>query len=166
MSALAVAASQHAYLRERVQALEPDIDERTLSDTLEGLTNLHEIIGAVIRSALADEALAHSLKQRIAVMRERLDRLERRASAQRDLVRDVMAGSEIKKITAPEFTISLRAGAPSLIVRDESAIPPRYWETRDPHLNRQALISELKHGSQIAGCELSTPQAVLSVRVR
>ncbi len=166
MIIMSFAAAQHDYLRDRLRVLEPDIDEETLADTVEGLTDLHEIIGAVIRSTLDDEALAGALKTRIEAMRERLERLEMRASARRELVRDVMVASEIKKVTAPECTISIRSGSPALIVQDEGSIPPQYWVPRDPRLDRQALISELKQGLRIAGCELSVPGPVLSVRAR
>ncbi len=166
MNVLAFAASQHSYLRDRIRALEQGIDEETLADTVEGLTDLHEIIAAVMRSALDDEALVGALKDRIGTMRERLERLEMRATSRREIVRDVMAKSEIKKVTAPEFTISIRAGAPSLIVHDESSIPVQYWVPRDPRLDRLAVISELKQGNQIEGCQLSLPQPILCVRVR
>jgi hypothetical protein len=44
----------HDYLREQIRNDFPDIDEETLADTLEGLTNLNEMLGAVVRSHLDD----------------------------------------------------------------------------------------------------------------
>ena len=52
-------------LRRRLLDASPDLDERTLLDTLEVATNLQEAIAAVIRSALDDEALAKALRSRI-----------------------------------------------------------------------------------------------------
>ena len=64
------------------------------------------------------------------------------------------------------FTISIRPGAPSLIVVDEKAIPQDFFEPREPKLNRMDLLAELKGGAAIAGVQLSNPEPVLSVRVR
>ena len=49
--------SKISVLKERLLAELPKLDEETLRDTLEGITDLHEMIAAVIRSALVDEAL-------------------------------------------------------------------------------------------------------------
>jgi len=166
MNQIAFVAVQHNELRRRIREQEPDIDEATLADTVEGLTDLHEIVAALIRSAVEDEALASGLKGRIEEMQARLSRLQDRASKRRQIARDVMIETGIKKITAPDFTISIRSGTPSLMVVDEAAIPSAFWEPREPRLNRQALLAELKHGAEITGAQLSNPEPVLSVRTQ
>jgi hypothetical protein len=160
--------AKHTYraVRDRIRAQDPQIDEQTLADTVEGLTDLHDIVVAIIRSALADEALATGLKGRIAEMQDRLERLQDRASKRRQIAKDVMLDLDIKKITAPDFTVSIRPGMPSLLVLDEAAVPSIYWQPAAPRLDRQGLLDELKDGADIKGATLSNPEPVLSVRTK
>ncbi len=163
---LEFSAIHYRAVRDRIKAEDPQIDEQTLADTVEGITDLHEILEAVIRSALADEALAGGLKGRIADMQDRLDRLRDRASKRRQIARDIMVELDLKKLNAPDFTASIREGNPALVVLDEGAVPSIYWEPSAPRLNRQGLASELKNGAEVPGVTLSNPEPILSVRVR
>lgn len=159
-------AGRYQAIRDRIRAHDPEIDEQTLADTVEGLTDLHEIIQAVVRSALLDEALARGLKCRIADMQGRLDRLQDRSSKRRQIAKDVMVHLNLKKINAPDFTVSIRDGSPSLIVINEDEVPKIYWQPGEPRLKRQQLAEDLKQGEEIAGAELSDPEPILTVRTR
>ncbi len=166
MDQLAFSAARYRVIRERLKTEDPQIDDQTLADTVEGLTDLHEIVTAILRSALADEALATGLKGRIAEMDDRLNRLQDRASKRRQIAKDVMVELDLKKLTAPDFTASIRPGTPALMVIDAAAVPSIYWEPREPRLNRQGLVADLKQGTEITGVTLSNPEPVLSVRTR
>jgi hypothetical protein len=137
-----------------------------LLDTLEGITDLHEMIAAVIRSALVDEALHAGLRGRLGDMKERLSRLEVRAGKKRELALHAMSEAGLAKLEQPDFTASTRAGSAALIVVSEQTIPPAYWLPQPPKLDRQGLLGELKRGATIAGAELSNPKPVLMVRTK
>jgi hypothetical protein len=62
--------------------------------------------------------------------------------------------------------VSIRPGLPALLVLDEAAVPSIYWEPREPRLNRQGLLSDLKDGTEVDGGALSNPEPVLSVRTK
>jgi hypothetical protein len=163
---LEFSAIRYRAVRDRLRAEDPQIDEQTLADTVEGLTDLHEILTAIIRAALTDEALAAGLKGRIAEMEERLARLQDRAIKRRQIAKDVMVELDLKKLVGPDFTASVLPGTPALMVIDEAAVPSIYWEPRDPRLNRQGLVADLKQGAEITGVALSNPEPVLSVRTK
>ena len=163
--------------KERLLAAWPEIDCETLRDTLEGITELHEIIAAVIRSALVDEALGSGLRARLADMKERQSRLEVRASKKRELALQAMNEAGLTKLEQPDFTVSARAGVPALVVVSaapvpalvvvsEPSIPEAYWLTQSPKLDRQGLLGELKRGGAIPGVELSNPKPALMVRTK
>ena len=158
--------SKYQLLKERILQEHADLDEVTLADTLEGITDLHEMIAAVIRSALVDEALVAGSRLRLEQMRERLSRLEFRGERKRQLAFNAMAEVDLRKLEQPDFTASLRSCAPSVVVANEVEIPAEYWTPQPPKLSRQALLSDLKGGAHVPGATLSNAKLTLSVRAK
>jgi Siphovirus Gp157 len=157
---------KYQLLKQRLLSEYPNIDEDTVADTLEGITDLHEMIAAVIRSTLVDEAFHAGLRLRVDEMKERLSRLELRAAKKRQLALDAMTEVGLNKLEQPDFTASARAGSPALVVVAEDRIPEAYWLPQPPKLDRQALLGELKQGIEIPGVQMSNPKPVLSVRTK
>lgn len=153
-------------IRDRILAFEPDLDEQTLADTLEGLTDLNEMIAAVARSALTYEALAEGLKLHVARLQVRHQRFLHRAEACRQIARDAMVEANLKTLRAADFTLSVRLGNSSLVLTDERTVPSEYWRPQAPRLDRMSLLNDLKRGIPVEGATLSNPAPVLSVRIR
>ena len=158
--------SRYAYLRSRLLAEIPDLDADTLADTLEGISDLREMLAELIRSALEDEALAEGLSTRLADMKARLERFETRAGRKRHLALRVMGEADIPKLMQPDFTASLKQGPPTLDVINEGKVPAAYWKPQPSKLDRQGLLSALKAGVTIEGVGIAAPQTQLSVRTR
>ena len=158
--------ARHNALRERLTLAIPDLDAETLADTLEGITDLREMLAEVIRSALEDEALASGLSTRLADMKARLERLEKRAGRKRQLALRVMSEADIQKLTQADFTASLKQGAPTLDVVDEARVPAAYWKPQPSKLDKQGLLAALKVGAAIEGVAIAAAQTQLSVRTR
>ena len=158
--------THHQFLRTRLEEEFPDADEETLRDTLEGLSNLPEMLAEVLRSMLDDQAMVSALRGRIGDMQERCGRIEARARKKRDLVCSVMERADLKKVMEPDMTVSLRPARPPLAVVDEDLVPEAFWKPQPPKLDRQALIAALAAGRDIPGAILGNPPMTISVRTK
>ena len=157
---------RYGLIRDRLLEVWPKLDTETLTDTLEGITDLHEMIAAIIRSALVDEALQAGLRTRLDDMRQRLARLDERGAKKRQLALEAMCEVGLKKLEQPDFTASARAGVPSLIIMSEGLVPRPYWVPQPPKLDRQAVLADLKRGAEVPGAQLGNPRPTLAVRTK
>jgi hypothetical protein len=163
---LVVESRRYGDLRAQLLHEIPDLDPDTLADTLEGITDLKEMLAELIRSALEDEAFASGLSTRLADMKARFERFESRAERKRQLALRVMDEAEIPKLMQPDFTASLKQGAPTLDVVDEAKIPAAYWKPQPSKLDRQGLLAALKGGVAVEGVAIAQAQIQLSVRTK
>ncbi len=158
--------THHRYLRERLEAAFPEADEETLRDTLEGMTSLTDSLAELLRSSQEDQSFASALRSRMTDMQERYSRFEERARKKRELVCTVMEEAELKKLTEPDFTVSLRPARAPLMIIDEAAIPGDYWKPQPAQLDRMGLISALSNGRDIPGAVLGNPPMTIAVRTK
>jgi hypothetical protein len=168
MSSLQLASefSRFSELHRRLIEGDPEIDETTLLDTLDGATNLSEAIGEVIRVALEEEALADSLRARLGSMRERLKRMEASSARKREVAQAVMEDAGIEKILEPDFTVSLRVSPPGVELLNEAEIPDPFWIPQPPKLDRKGILDALKAGSQVPGVTFTNSKVSLAIRTK
>src|ERR1700722_13508765 len=156
--------STYHLLSEQLKATYSEIDDETLKDTMEGLSDLPDMIERVIRSSLEDDMLTVGLKSRLEDLSTRLGRLKDRCEKKRQLACRVMAQACIGRIQVADFTASLRNGPPRLEIEDEAKVPATYLIPQPPRLDRAGLLSALKLGSQIEGAALVPGRTHIAVR--
>ena len=130
-------------MRERLLAEYPDLDNETLADTLEGITDLNEMISAVIRSALVDEALHAGLRFRLDDMKERLSRLELRASKKRELALEAMT----RLVSASSSSQTLPHLREQAVRRSCSALRTRYRKPTNCRSLRNSIAKRFSQSS-------------------
>ena len=156
--------SEYRRLLDKLMKQFSDIDDDTLADTLEGLSNLPDLLAGVLRSALSDRDLADALKSRIHAMRDRHERLEGRYERKREMAREAMERAGMKRLMQPDFTVTLQATQPPLVVTDDSAIPEGYWVPQPARLDRVSLRAVLRSGETVPGAMFGNRKLTVVLR--
>lgn len=74
--------------------------------------------------------------------------------------------SGLRSLEQPDFTALARAGLPPLTIVSENLVPESYRIPQPSKLDRQALLADLKRGTEIAGAQLGNPKPTLAVRTK
>lgn len=127
---LANAARIVAELRERLKAdfaLE-DGDE-ALEDTLEGASDLPEILAAMARQVRENEAFSEAIGRMQKELAARSARFETKAQSLRVQIAWAMSESGMKKLPLPDMTLTMSAGKAPLVIPDETKVPYEFMRT-------------------------------------
>jgi hypothetical protein len=151
-------------LRRRLLELHPDLDDETLSDTLEGATDFREALAALVRSALDDECLCAALKARLEDMKARLARLQARSTSKRVVVAENMQAAAIDRLQEADFTASLRRRPPSVELVEPDELPLDFLIPQPPKPDKRAILEALSRGVLVPGAVLAEPKTSLAVR--
>jgi hypothetical protein len=163
---LRVETVQYRALHDQLQQRFDGLDDETLKNTLEGLSDLPEILAELVRSAIDDEAMIAALKMRCEAMAARLSRLKERHQKKRVLAAWAMTEVGLPKLKECDFTASVLEGALRLEVQDESFIPEIYFVPQPPKLDKAAITAALKRGETVDGAQLVQGQPYITVSTR
>ena len=163
--------SEHALQREvnaarilRAALLEVIDDPDAIADTIEGSTNLHEAIAAVVAGISEDEMMCTGLGVMMETLSRRKSRFEGRIERRRTAIERAMMAAELHTLQLPEVTLSLRRVPQSLQVVNEQLIPESFFTPGPPKLDRKLLKASLEAGQEIHGARLSNGGQTLSMR--
>lgn len=143
---------------------EGDVDEQLLLDTIEGETDIQEMLLEVDDRIAEYESNAAAIKMRIDDLTKRMNRNKRTAETLRTIILSAMDKAGIKKIESPQSTITLKAKARALQVNDEAEIPAKYWKPADPVLDKKGLIADLKENITVPGASLDNGGILLQIK--
>ncbi len=138
-------------------------DEQAAEDFLEGETGLKEAIAAAVEMIAEWEAFSAALKTRIEEMKARKDRLDDRVETTRAAIANAMQSVDLKKLSYPVATLTLKATPPKVIVTNEAEIPAKFWIAQDPKLDKRELLAALKERS-VAGATLSNGGSTIAIK--
>ena len=162
MSALHILADQ--YRAAAAELAEGEFDDATIADTLEGFAadlGLEDRAIYLVKVAQNVQAHAAAITDAIVTMDARAKAAEKRAERILDYVRDCLMRAGIKKISAPEFDIALRATPVAVHVIDAALIPITYMRhspAPPPAPDKRAIKAAIEAGQTVAGTELRTGQ--------
>jgi len=144
----AVVAAQQA-----ISALPDDEDYGLLISTVEGESDVLEVIDRVVEAAIADAKL-------VELARERARRLEERAKRTRNVALQIIEALGISPLERPLFTASVSYHR-ELGSLNEAELPDEWWR-RAP--DKVAIAKALRAGQEIPGASLGNDQPRLTVR--
>lgn len=145
-------------------------DDECLADSLEGISDLNEIIIKALREAKRAEAMADAMGAIIAANQERKARYVTTSGNIRNAVAQAMQDAGLNKVTAPDMTISHRAGKAAPKVVDAAALPEwakveKIVVSADMAAIKEAFETD-RDGFSCPGVEVTAAHPILTVRTR
>lgn len=148
---------------ELAEILGDDFDPATFWDTLDGETDVMDLMGHLIRERVEAQAHEKASKEAAAVYAERARRMADKSRAMTKAMGRLLDATDQKKLAHPLATISRTSGRMSCRVTDESAVPTQLT-IRKP--DTAAIKRALEAGEGVPGAELVRGEDGVTVRIK
>jgi hypothetical protein len=141
-----------AALKEQLKTIlaeeDQELDEQTLQDTIEGETNLLELMKRIVIQIDDDDTRVLGIKKSIERKQARKSRLENRIDFMRTMLVSALEVLGQDKFELDIATISRRFVQPKLVVTDEAMVPASFFKVPEPALSRADLTTALRARSK------------------
>ncbi len=147
-------------------ALDPDVPEEALRDTLDGIEGMFNekavrIVHVIANSGTDVDAISAEIKR----LSERKRSIELAQDRLREYLRFNMEAAGISKISSPLFTITLAAGRDIVEIYDEAALPDEFVRVKTVVSPEKAdILKALKSGIDVPGATITKSKS--SVRIK
>jgi ABC-type transporter Mla subunit MlaD len=159
MSALSLYVIANEYRQMVDHLMNTQDDAQAIADTVEGesgdLTAKSQNVAYAIRNM---EASAAAIKEAEAQMAERRKRIENRAEAVRDYLKNCMEVAGVSKIECPHFALSIAKNPASVEIFEQSTVPAQYLnfpEPPAPYVDKAKVKQAIKDGIEVPGARLT-----------
>ncbi len=165
MSTVAQELQVYEEIKAKLLADNPELDDQTLLDTLEGACDLTDRITNICRAAVEADLQAEVVGQMIKNQQARKKRHEDRSERLRSLALWAMQEAGIPKIPAADITIAIGRGRASVIITDDKALPLDFVEfIAKP--DKAKIKEAIENGQSIPGASLNNSMPALTIRTR
>lgn len=146
--------------------LEPYKDDlETFWDTIEGETDVLDVVGAILEQIVNAQADEAACKYKADLYKQIADKHKAKQDSMKRSLLSVLKATDQKKIPHKFGTVSLREGTDSVLIRDEKEIPSQLCKvTVTP--DKTEIKKQLKAGVEIEGAELVTGPQTISIRMK
>ena len=138
-----------------ISELPDDEDHALLLGSLDGETDIFEVLDRVIESSIADKKLAE-------LARERAKRVEERASRSREIALRIIEALGVSPLERPIYTASLMQIRKSIVTNSDEL--PKEFIRESPDMI--AINKALRAGEEVPGAELSNAEPSLRITTR
>ncbi len=150
-------------VKDQIEQSDGDIDTQTLMDTLEGATNLKEVLSDMEEYVDEINGDITAINERIKKLNERKNRFNKKAETIRGMMLMAMDIAGMKEIRSPFATICVKKKPTRIEVVDDKELPARFWVSQDPVLDKKALNQEVKDWlKQLENAETDEEKQVLN----
>ncbi len=147
----------YTQLLEIADSIDEDVFRDTLSAIEEAIEDKVESVGKFIRCLEADAKAIKEEEQRLA---DRRKAIENKISNTKEYLQNQMEVAGIDKVKRATLTVSIQNNPPSVEIADESLIPSDYMIPQPSKIDKKSILSALKDGEEIPGCEIKQTRSV------